>query len=115
MDIRINRPNDHVHPLIYKALIGLALWFILTIWLGFGGYSYTDYLLAIVTGLFSFPSCCLPLCGGFGEAITKLTVARLSNHSGAGQRATSIFGRIARRELSQRSKFSCRSQLSPLE
>jgi hypothetical protein len=54
MDIQSHRPrSDHLHPLIYKALIGLAFWYILIVWLGFGGFGYTDYLLAVVTGLFS--------------------------------------------------------------
>jgi hypothetical protein len=49
------RPNsDYLHPLVYKALVGLALWYVLAIWLGFGGYGYTDYLLVVVTGLFFF-------------------------------------------------------------
>lgn len=54
MDIRTNRPvSGYLHPVIYQALIGLALWFLVAIWLGFGGDGYTDYLLVVVTGLFA--------------------------------------------------------------
>jgi hypothetical protein len=48
--VRRNPPVlDHVHPRVYMALIGLALWFVLSVW-GFAGDGYADYLLAIVSG-----------------------------------------------------------------
>ena len=40
---------DHVHPFVYIALVGLALWFVLSVW-GFAGDGYADYLLAVVSG-----------------------------------------------------------------
>jgi hypothetical protein len=38
-----------LHPRIYLALIGFALWFALAVW-GFAGPGETDYLLVIVSG-----------------------------------------------------------------
>lgn len=40
---------DHVHPLVYTAIVGLALWFVLSAW-EFAGDGYTDYLLVVVSG-----------------------------------------------------------------
>src|SRR5690349_8190551 len=49
------RPERRVlsrfHPLFYKAIAGLALWFVLAAW-GFVGDSRTAYLLAVVSGFF---------------------------------------------------------------
>jgi hypothetical protein len=48
--VRRNGPVlDHVHPFVYMALVGLALWFVLSAW-EFAGDGYTDYLLAVVSG-----------------------------------------------------------------
>ena len=48
--VRRNRPVlDHVHPFVYMALVGLALWFVLSVW-SFAGDGYADYLLAVVSG-----------------------------------------------------------------
>jgi len=54
-----NRPVvDHVHPAIRKAIIGLALIFVLSAWI-FAGDSYVGYLLAVVSG-FVFMAVALP-------------------------------------------------------
>ena len=45
-------PSDGLHPLIYKALAGLALWLVAAAWAGFSGPGYVSYLLVIVTGFF---------------------------------------------------------------
>jgi hypothetical protein len=39
------------HPLIYMAIAGFGLWFVLAAW-GFAGNSYIGYLLAIISGFF---------------------------------------------------------------
>jgi hypothetical protein len=44
--------SDDLHPLVYKAVIGLALWFVLSAWVFFGGWDYMGLLLAVVTGFF---------------------------------------------------------------
>jgi hypothetical protein len=50
---RSNRPrSDRLHPLIYKAIVGLALWTILAAWGFFGDRGYTGLALAVVTGFF---------------------------------------------------------------
>jgi hypothetical protein len=41
---------DHVHPFVYAAVIGLALWFVASAVLGFGSDGYTDFLLVVVGG-----------------------------------------------------------------
>ena len=48
--VRRNSPaRDYVHPVVYMAVIGLALWFVLSAW-GFATDGYTDYLLVVVSG-----------------------------------------------------------------
>jgi hypothetical protein len=48
--IRHNRPIwDHLHPLVYKAMAGLALWFALSAWVFFGEEGYTALALAVVS------------------------------------------------------------------
>ncbi|MFZ5789091.1 MAG: hypothetical protein ACOY3L_00180 [Pseudomonadota bacterium] len=50
---RSNRPrSDRLHPLIYKVIVGLALWTILAAWGFFGDRGYTGLALAVVTGFF---------------------------------------------------------------
>lgn len=42
--------SDQLHPVVYKAAIGLALWFVLTVWLMFGGGSgYQEFDLVMVS------------------------------------------------------------------
>jgi hypothetical protein len=54
-----NRPvSEHLHSRVYMAIVGLALWFALSVW-GFAGDGYTDYLLAVVSG-FVFIAVALP-------------------------------------------------------
>jgi hypothetical protein len=49
---RHNRPAaDELHPVVYLAIVGLALWFLLSAWIGFANDGYTAYLLAVVSGL----------------------------------------------------------------
>jgi hypothetical protein len=44
---------DGLHPAIYKALAGLALWLVIAAWVFFGtqGY-YASFAVAVVTGFF---------------------------------------------------------------
>ena len=47
---RHNRPvSPHVHPLVYAALVGFALWFAIAAW-GFATDFYSAYLITVVTG-----------------------------------------------------------------
>ena len=55
---RNRRVSDHLHPFVYMAIVGLALWLVLSVW-GFAGGGYTDFLLAVVSG-FVFIAVALP-------------------------------------------------------
>ena len=44
--------SGDLHPLVYKSVVGLALWFVLSAWVFFGGWDYMGLLLAVVTGFF---------------------------------------------------------------
>jgi hypothetical protein len=46
------RPNDELHPLVYRAMIGLTIWFVLSVWALFDRGSYVGLDLAIVTLFF---------------------------------------------------------------
>jgi hypothetical protein len=47
--MRDKRPvSEHLHPLIYTAIVGLALWLVLSAW-GFAGGYDTDFVLAVVS------------------------------------------------------------------
>jgi hypothetical protein len=47
-----NRPHTgHLHPVVYLAMVGLALWLIVSVW-GFAADGQTDYLLVVVSGFF---------------------------------------------------------------
>ncbi len=48
-----------LHPRVYTIIIGLTVWFVLSVWL-FAGTGVTDYLLFIVSG-FIFIAAALPL------------------------------------------------------
>ena len=52
-DARQQRHFDGLHPAIYKALAGLALWLVIAAWVFFGtqGY-YASFAVAVATGFF---------------------------------------------------------------
>src|SRR5450631_230519 len=43
---------DGLHPTLYKALFGLAIWFVLSAWTLFGGSGYLSLTFAIITLFF---------------------------------------------------------------
>jgi hypothetical protein len=50
--IQNNPPvSSELHPMIYGAVVGLALLFVAAAW-SFAGGGYVDYLLAIISGFF---------------------------------------------------------------
>ena len=50
---RHNRPvSIHLHPIVYWALVGLAVWFAASAWAFFSAAEYMGLLLAVVTGFF---------------------------------------------------------------
>ena len=46
--------------MVILAIVGLALWFVFSVWLGFGRTEYTDYLHTVVS-LIIFGALALPL------------------------------------------------------
>ena len=49
---RDNRPNDELHPLIYQSLIGLTIWFVLSVWGLFSRGAYEGLTLSVITLFF---------------------------------------------------------------
>jgi hypothetical protein len=45
-------PNDKLHPIVYRLIIGLAAWLVLSIWLLFDRGSYVVLILAVITTFF---------------------------------------------------------------
>jgi hypothetical protein len=44
------RPSTaRLHPMVWMAVIGLIVWFVLAVW-GFGADGYADWLLVVVSG-----------------------------------------------------------------
>ena len=85
---RHDRPaSNHLHPAVYVAIVGLALWLMLAVW-AFAWDGYTDYLLAVVSA-FVFMAVVLPL--------TLWRVGR--KHQGADAAPTESFRDWAAREF----------------
>src|SRR5437879_7512012 len=51
--------SDHLHPVVYRAIVVLVLVFVLSVW-GLASDGYTEYLLVVVSG-FIFVAVALPL------------------------------------------------------
>lgn len=48
-----NQPvNNALHPLVYKTLVGLIVWLVLSIWLLFDGSHYIELIVAMITVFF---------------------------------------------------------------
>ncbi len=51
--VRHNRPtNDELHPLVYRSIIGLTIWLVLSVWALFSRGASTGLTLAVVTLFF---------------------------------------------------------------
>jgi hypothetical protein len=46
------RIHDGLHPLIYRSILGLTLWLVLSIWAFFGTGAYVGLTLAMITVFF---------------------------------------------------------------
>src|SRR6185437_10323470 len=44
--------SDGLHPLVYKVLAGLAVWFVLSVWVLFDRGPYMPLTIAAITGFF---------------------------------------------------------------
>ena len=52
LDSHDERSFDGLHPAIYKALAGFALWMVIAAWIFFSGQGYASFILTVVTGFF---------------------------------------------------------------
>jgi hypothetical protein len=51
--VRLNRPtNDELHPLVYRSIIGLTIWLVLSVWVLFSRGEYGGLTLSIITLFF---------------------------------------------------------------
>ena len=81
--------QENLHPVVYTAIIALALWLVVSAWVFFGGADYDGITLVVVTGLFLVAIGIPVRCGGPGNAM-PITVATLPcRHSATGGRASS--------------------------
>src|SRR5258708_3401107 len=63
MDTSAQRRNvpvrDRLHPLVWAALVGFVVWFVIALW-GFGMEGYADWLLFVVSA-FAFIAVMIPV------------------------------------------------------
>lgn len=52
LPVRHNRPIDELHPLIYRAIIGLTIWLVLSVWVLFSRGEYEGLTLSVITLFF---------------------------------------------------------------
>jgi len=45
-------PQEKLHPIVYRLMVGLAAWIVLSIWLLFDRGSYVGLILAVITTFF---------------------------------------------------------------
>jgi hypothetical protein len=45
-------PNDELHPLVYRSMLGLAIWLVLSVWALFSRGSYQGLTLTVITLFF---------------------------------------------------------------
>jgi hypothetical protein len=112
---RRERPvSDRLHPLVFMAIVGLALWFVVSAW-GFATDGYTDYLLAVVSGFILIAvalSYVLWRVWRKPKVPTRNAARRDRRNSNSGCRANSIPGRIGSRAPTRPFRFCCRLRLS---
>ncbi len=46
--------NEALHRNVYRMLLGLAIWFVISIWLFFGGTNYIVLTLGVITFFLAF-------------------------------------------------------------
>ena len=52
LPVRYDRPNDELHPLIYRSMIGLTIWLVLSVWMLFSRGAYEGLTLSVITLFF---------------------------------------------------------------
>jgi hypothetical protein len=52
LPVRDNRPIEELHPFVYRAIIGLTIWLVLSVWMLFSRGEYEDLTLSVITLFF---------------------------------------------------------------
>ena len=53
LPVRLNQPaNDELHPLVYRFIIGLTIWLVLSVWVLFSRGEYEGLALSVITLFF---------------------------------------------------------------
>lgn len=53
LPVRLNQPtNDEQHPLVYRSIIGLTIWLVLSVWMLFSRGEYEGLTLTVITLFF---------------------------------------------------------------
>jgi len=52
LPVRHNRPTNELHPLVYRSLIGLTIWLVLSVWALFSRGTYEGLTLSVITLFF---------------------------------------------------------------
>ncbi|MGE5164251.1 MAG: hypothetical protein ACM3IH_09535 [Sphingobacteriales bacterium] len=53
LPVRLNQPtNDELHPLVYRSIIGLTIWLVLSVWMLFSRGEYEGLTLTVITLFF---------------------------------------------------------------
>lgn len=53
LPIRLGQPtNDELHPLVYRSIVGLTIWLVLSVWALFSRGTYEGLTLSVITLFF---------------------------------------------------------------
>jgi hypothetical protein len=53
LPVRLNQPtNDELHALVYRSIIGLTIWLVLSVWMLFSRGEYEGLTLTVITLFF---------------------------------------------------------------
>ena len=112
LPVRYNRPaNDELHPWIYRAIVGLTIWLVLSVWALFSRGAYEGLTLSVIT-LFFVILVGIPVIL-YGEISIPPNNMGISRRSTTGRPSRSKPGPAASAAAKHRCKSCCRSQPSP--
>jgi hypothetical protein len=58
LPVRHNQTTDELHPVVYRSIIGLTIWLVLSVWALFSRGAYEGVTLSVITLFFlPFRSC----------------------------------------------------------
>ena len=52
LPVPYNRTNDELHPVVYRSIIGLTIWLVLSVWALFSRGAYEGVTLSVITLFF---------------------------------------------------------------